>query len=257
MRLEGKLAVASAILGLSVLCWPDAATGGPRQYPQFRTASGLPGGCFGVDARGRFSIDGALALSTPIGYSLSREQFVGLVSAMSYDSNWNFIDVNQKDELKGVNGTLAGMAGFGGKWGSATVSYMVLSRILDNVINLQYQFPRTGQLGVSVGVQDLLSQGGSMGDTYAQDGKCSRSVYVSSTYEVGKSSFVSLSYGNYRFDGITGNVSFPIASRVKGCLEFDGYDWNTLAAYSPSQQLQVSLGFVGRKYAFWSACYRF
>jgi len=236
----------------------DAASGGPKQYPQFRTASGLPGGCFAVNAEGRFHVGGALALSTPIGYSLSRGQMVGLVSAMSYDSQFQFVDPNQSDELKGINGTMAGMAGFSGKWGSATVSYMVLSRILDSVINVQYQLPlRDKKLGASIGVQDLFSKGGSMGDTYADDGKCSRSVFGAGTYRLAPGTFLTLAYGNYRFDGVTGNVSFPLASRMKGCIEFDGYDWNALAAYSPDKRIQMSIGYVNRKYAFWSAALRF
>lgn len=236
----------------------DAGTGGPRQYPQFRTASGLPGGCFGVTREGRFDIGGALSFSTPIGFSLSRGQMIGLVSAMSYDTQFQFIDFNQSDELKGINGTLAGMAGFSGSWGSATVSIMALSRILDHVINLQYQLPiRNRRLGVSVGVQDLFSKGGSMGNTYADDGKCSRSVFSAATYELSPGTFVSLAYGNYRFDDITGNISFPLTHQLKGCIEYDGYGWNTLASYSPSKQIQVSLGYVNQDYAFWSVCYRF
>lgn len=258
MRFTRPTLSAAVALTLTVHGWADAASGGPRQYPQFRTASGLPGGCFGVNSQGRFDINGALSLSTPIGYSLVRGQRVGLVSAMSYDSNWNFIDPNQDDELKGINGTLAGMVGFDGRWGSATLSIMALSRILDHVINIQYQLPSThDRLGLSVGVQDLFSKGGSMGHTYADDGKCSRSVYAAATCELSKGSFATLAFGNYRFDNLTGNLSFPVAKNLKGCVEYDGYDWNTLATYAPVDRVQVSLGFINRKYAFWSAVYRF
>lgn len=177
---------------------------------------------------------------------------------MSNSTSFKFGDSNAKDKFKGVNGTLLGLAGFSGEWGAATIGYMVLSTKLDHVINLQYQLPlRTKAAGVSIGVQDLMSEGGSMGDTYALDGKCSRSVYVAGTVDAGRGVYATAAYGNYRFDGVVGNLSFPVAPKTKACIEFDGFDWNVLTTYSPTANTAVSIGLVNRNYAFWSIAYRF
>lgn len=246
------------VVGLACSAAADAATGGVRQYPQYRSVSGLAGGCFAVTPEGRFNSKGALSFSTPIGFSLSEGQRVALVSSMSYDGQPRFFEMDNTDRFKGVNGTMAAHFGFSGKWGRATVTGMALSRILDHVFNLQYQLPlRSDKVGVSVGVQDLLSQGGSMGHQYEDDGKCSRSVFAVATYGFGREVFASLAYGNYRFDGVTGNVSFPIAPNMKACAEYDGFDWNVLATFSPTERISLSLGVVNRKYAFWSATYKF
>lgn len=70
-------------------------------------------------------------------------------------------------------------------------------------------------------------------------------------------SFSQSTFGNHRFDNLTDSLSFPVAKNLKGCVECDGYDWNTLATYAPEDRVQAGLGFINRKCAFWSAVYRF
>src|SRR5579863_5468349 len=101
---------------------------GPHEYPAFRTISGLPGGGFGVTPDGVPSFNGAMAFSTPIGYSLSN--WNGTLSAAN-TSDYAFFRLPHIRGNQGNVDSLGKFTGCGGlpstKFGSLCGSFMVVS----------------------------------------------------------------------------------------------------------------------------------
>jgi hypothetical protein len=208
---------------------------GRGRYPQFRNVSGLPGGSFGVTPDGHPGIMGALALSTPIGYSLSDFRVVVALANMSEDARPRVFDVSETDQGRvRSNGTAAAMIGFRlGPLGRLTYSKTFLSEELDNVTNLQYQIPlKDSKLGLSLGVQDVFDDGGSAGEADPTDKESSRSPFVVGTYDFGRNVYGSLGVGTRRFRGGFANVSVPLGARGRAMAEYDGFGLNFGAAYS-------------------------
>lgn len=257
-------------LSLVVLpCLAQAQLGGPGQYPQFRSASGLPGSGFGVTPDGAVDPSGAWSLSTPIAYSLQPWQFVFGVGSLSPNSTFRFLDTSSS-ESKG-NGTGQFMVGLPiGKYGTATYSLMVLSTRLDNVGNLTYTPPgQTGPVRFGVGIQDVSGSGGTQGEgPNGQDPGNSRSYYVVGTYSGPRGLHASLGVGSGRFDSAFGNVSMNITPKSKAVVEYDKFNWNVGVGYdlgrlaaSPRKGADLGatlfVGLVRGKYAYWSVNVRF
>ena len=204
---------------------------GRNQFPQFRAMSGLSGSTFPVSPSGLPDYNGAMALSTPIAYSLTGWTFVAGFGSLSFDTNFRF--PSGRDGNKRSNGTAQLMLGvpLGGA-GDFTVSYMVLSGIMDNALNVQWTPGRQeGKLRYSVGVQDIGGGGGSAGEKHPRDGETSRSFFGVATYAIDEKSHVSLGTGTRRFQPIYGNISTSLAPNLKATLEYDAFNWNFGVAY--------------------------
>ncbi|MEJ5170536.1 MAG: hypothetical protein WHU10_06075 [Fimbriimonadales bacterium] len=235
MAWQGKAAaVAVALVGCGV-AWAQGPRTSPfsgrAQYPQFRFLSGLSGGGFGVDRLGRPNPEGAMALSTPIGYALAHGRWAIAAGSANEKGDWDiaFDDANRQ----GTNGTAAALYGLGlGSAGRLTASVMVLSSVGDNVYNLQWQPPGQEERAVvaSVGVQDAEGTGGTAGDGLPTDGRNSASGFVAATWEARPGLHVTLGAGTARFRQGFGSVSWSALRGVKLMAEHDGYGWNLSGA---------------------------
>jgi hypothetical protein len=209
---------------------------GPRQYPQFRNMSGLPGGLFGVTSSARPSMSGAMAISSPIGYSLGDYHVAAGFANMSKDRRLRF--PKSRSDNADANGTAQGMVGIPTSFGNVTLVGMIHSGIGDSVLNVQFS-PKLEKLGldvkglgVSFGVQDAFSTGGAAGNRQPGDGDISRSYFVAATYEVSPGVHVTVGKGDRRFQGLFGSASFNAGKRVKFVIENDTFNTNYAIAYN-------------------------
>src|SRR4051812_1650736 len=95
---------------------------GPSRFPETREMSGMSGGCFGVLPDGTPSIRGAMAISTPIAYSLNNWHWAGGLNATSTSSKFSGLDFKPHGTASSGTGEL--MVGFPTKWGAFTYSAM-------------------------------------------------------------------------------------------------------------------------------------
>lgn len=246
-----------------------AQIGGPGQFPQFRSMSGLPGSGFGVLPDGRVDASGAWSLSTPIAYSLQPWQFVFGAGSLSPNKGLRFLDTSS-GESKG-NGTAQFMVGLPlGRYGTATYTLVVLSGKLDNASNFTWTPPgQTGPVRFGFGVQDLGGGGGTQGEgPGGADPGNSRSYFGVATWEGPRGFHASLGVGSTRFDGVFGNASANLTDRLKAVAEFDTFNWNVGLGYdlgrlgsSPREGHDLGasmfLGLVRGRYAYWSVNVRF
>lgn len=234
------MAVSLLVASLVTLGSAQKELSGRRQYPQFRSMSGLSGSAFPVGTDGLPSYNGAMALSTPIAYSLTGWSFVAGIGSLSFDTNLRW--PSGREGQRSNNGTAQFMVGIPlGSAGDLTASFMVLSTILDSALNLQWTPGRQeGKFRYSVGVQDLGGGGGSAGEKLASDGESSRSFFGVATYAVDERTHVSLSTGTNRFRNLQGNVSTTVAPNLKATLEYDAYNWNFGVAYRLGALRQIS-----------------
>lgn len=211
------------------------------EFPQFRNASGLPGGLFGVSYEGRPTIKGAMAISTPIGYGLGNGYYSLGLAVQSRDRRLRFPTSGRDTE--DANSTLSLMGGFGlGNYGSLTISGMFLSSRGDSVLNLQYAVPTNLKgLGVSVGVQNVFDRPHARGDRQPGEKDLSRSFFVAATYEALAGTYLTLGKGDVRWKGIFGSASVPIGDRVRATAEYDTFGWNYGVAIGLGSVYQVSL----------------
>lgn len=193
--------------------------------------SGLAGSAFPVGKDGLPSYEGAMALSTPIGYSLTKWSFVAGIGSLSFDTSLRF--PGGRENQRRTNGTAQFMVGVPlGSAGDLTVSYMVLSSILDNALNVQFTpGKQEGKLRYSIGVQDLGGGGGSAGEQHPNDGDSSRSFFSVTTYEISPGTHVSVGTGTNRFKSVFGNISTSLGANMKGMVEYDAFNWNVGVAY--------------------------
>ncbi len=238
---------------------------GTHTYPQFRNVSALSGGMFGVLPSGKASIAGAMAISTPIGYSLGKGVFAAGIGNMSNDQTLRFFSSKDKDKNFGQsNGTGYLMEGFRTPFGALTVGGELLSLAGDTCLNLQWQAPTTDpRLGLSVGVQDTFGVGGSAGEGLPTDGDSSTSYFGVGTYQVNPDLYVSLGAGTRRFKGVFGNVSYGLSPKLKAVAEYDTYNWNGAVAYDAGSILHnrvsttIGLGTIRGKNTFFSVGFNF
>ncbi len=216
---------------------------GKQRYPQFRVLSGLPGGGFGVTPDGKTSVMGAAALTTPIGYTMGTGSYAVGFFNTSVDSNPFKLDTNgikSSGTTNEANGSAFLMFGLSYKGYRLTASNMILSTNLDNVFNFQFSPPPIGKLGFALGVQDAFDTGGASGEGLdTVDKISSRSLYVVGTYDFGHGVYATLGKGDRRFQGIIGNASAPITSRLRALVEYDGFNFNGGLLYGTGKGLRV------------------
>ncbi|MHB8635484.1 MAG: hypothetical protein ACYC96_03315 [Fimbriimonadaceae bacterium] len=237
---------------------------GPHQYPAFRTLSGLPGGGFGVRPDGTPAFDGAMAFSTPIGYSLSN--WHGTLTGANASDYW-FFRLPHVTGSRGSDDSLGKASGCGGlsfgHFGSLSGSFMVISSELDLAFNLEYQTPLFYKnIGVGVGVQDIAGRRGDRAGTLLGF-KGSQSFFGAVTVPLTRGIYASAGWGTRRFSKGFANMSVPIGDRFKAVVEEDGLGVNEAIAWDPKAAGSYKLfgrhvvttamiGFVASHYAFWS-----
>ncbi|MCW5937039.1 MAG: hypothetical protein KIT11_07025 [Fimbriimonadaceae bacterium] len=239
-----------------------AQLGGPGQYPQYRSMSGLPGSGYGVRADGSIGMDGAMSISSPIGYSLSDWHAVFGLGNLSADLAPTFFRGRERD--LGGNGTGQILLGVSlGKYGSLTATHMILSNKLDNAQNFVWAPPgQKGALRYVIGVQDVSGQGGTAGEQPdGTDPGESRSYFLAATYEVRPGTHVSAGFGDTRFRRGFASASHNLTPRLKAVAEHDGYNWNAGLGYDFGQvgtvrdrgvRVYAFAGVMRGEFAYWS-----
>jgi hypothetical protein len=227
---------------------------GKRQYPQARSVSGLAGGGSAVTPNGKPSNKGALALSTPIAYTISEDHAVLTGGTTSSDANLRWFDGDVA--TNGSNGTAVAM--FGQRIGDFDlgVSLVQTSRLSeDRVVNLQFAPRRSfGRLRVAAGVQDLLDQTVTTPDY----GVSTRSLFIASTYEAGGKAYVTGGVGTHRFQSGFLSASAPLVGSSRWMVEHDGYGWNYGVGIDLfKSDVAAFVGVCQGRYATWSLSLRF
>lgn len=208
----------AALAGASVI-----ASASNLDYFQFRKLSTLPGAAFGVTVDGLPSIDGAMAFSTPIGFSLKGDVYDIGFASRSDDNAPEMI--NFKKRAESSSGIGQGEVGFSTPIGNITAVIAPVSSDWDQIYSGQIQLPlHLKDGGVSVGAQNITNR--------PEGDKCDRSLFAVGTYEVQKGDYVSLGFGNNRFNGVFGNACALVTPRLKATLEYDTLSFNGGLAYS-------------------------
>lgn len=220
-------------LGLATIGAAQADLSGRRQYPQFRTASGLPGSGIAIDSDGKLAGRGALAISIPVAYSLANGSWVGGVSFTGRDMRLRAPRFDSGNSDFDGNGTAWIMAGLGGRWGRVTASWMALSSQFDGVLNLLYTPPgQRAPLTFAVGVQDATGDGGSSGEAIDDgDAGNSRSLFAVGTYQIRNDLYATAGLGTNRFRFGFAGLSWNATERWSLSAEHDGYNFNGGVAY--------------------------
>ena len=240
--LRSSFPILLAVAALPAFGRAQADTLGYRQYPQFRVFSGLPGGGYGVLANGRPSVEGAAALASPIGYTLSGH---GALSVFSTSTDASPFRIDTARGQNGNNGSLAFSYGSSYQGWRGSAGFFLLSTHGDSVFNFQVSPPLRGRLGVAVGVQDVASSGGASNesiDLRPGGAALSRSFYGVGTYDFGRGTYASLGFGDVRWKGPFGNVSTGITKRLRALAEYDGFNFNGGLLYGTGR-----LDFLGGK----------
>jgi hypothetical protein len=222
--------------------------------------SGLPGGSFGVLPSGTPSFRGAMALSTPIAYSLNNWHWAAGINSTSPSMRFTGLDTNARGGVS--SGTAELMVGIPTPYGGLTFSMMPISVHMDeNAINLEFTPTQTGMVQFGVGIQDA------MGVTHTfrpRERRSSRSPFVVATANPCPDTYASVGYGNQRFGGIFGNVSHTFGN-FKAVGEYDTYNWNYGVAgrlghfkgMGKDVEATAFAGYIRGKYATWSLTFSF
>jgi hypothetical protein len=201
----------------------DDPTVGVNRFPQFRNLSGLAGGGYGVNAQGYRSLDGPVALSTPVAYVLGRSQFRIGTARAAFKTEPRF--------YRAANGT--SIFTYGHTLGRFNVSItdMILSGAADEAVNVQAQYISSpGALWTgSMGLQDVGGGGGSSGENMPGDTRQSRSFFAVATYrwDTGREPvFISLGSGTKRFRQSFASASTQVLKPLRIWVEHDGFGVN-------------------------------
>lgn len=202
-----------------------------REYPEFRYASGLPGGGFGVDPDGNAGFDGAMQINIPVGYTPGAGNYAITPSAAAINGGFP-----TTFKGKDANGTVAWGIGFGGTDHAIWLMDMKTgwSGSGESAYNGQIQILREkkGRPGVAIGVTDVFNNRTTdLNDPFAGD---ARSFFAVATWEGGsceKPVYYTVGTGNGRFSPIFGGISYQPAPRVKLMAEYDSFNPNVGAAY--------------------------
>ena len=228
---------------------------GPGRFPETREMSGLPGGSFGVLPDGTPSFSGAMALSTPIAYSLDHWHW-----AMGFNStspSMQFKGIDFRTNVSVSSGTGEIMVGVPSGIGAWTLSIMPIDAKLREATNVQFTpYCMHGPVKIGLGVQDIS------GDTHTfrpREHRSSRSPYVVATANLFSGNYISAGYGNQRFGGVFGNVSQSFGN-WKALAEYDTYNWNYGVAnrlghfrgFGKDIEATAFAGYIRGKYASWS-----
>jgi hypothetical protein len=225
---------------LTVICFAAVTSLGfadnsllaPGQFLELRSLSGLAGGGFGLLQNGTPSIQGAVSLTTPIGFSLGGGIFdIGAIDRSDNDGP-EMINYNHSTGYHS-HGTVQLMGGIGTPAGNFTLTYEIVSTQWDQIYNAQWQLPlKLKNGGVSIGVQNFTNRPEASYDHGPGEDADSRSFFAVGTYEVTHGDFVSLGVGTARFKGVFGNASALLTTNLKATLEYDTLAWNAGLAYS-------------------------
>lgn len=271
MRVVNRIAFVSslALVGaIPTLTHAQEAFAGHDKYAQFRNLSGLPGGAFGVDQDGNPNPHGAMALSTPIAYSLRGGSYAGMLANTSYDGKLRLFTRAKKHDFGWQsNGDAAGMAGISTPIGNFTVGESIVSGSFENCYNVLYTpVQPKGKITFAAGAEGLFSAGGFIGPGFHKDADRVISAFGVATAALDHRIYVSAGWGTSRFSQGFANVSFNLGSRVRIALEHDGFGWNfgagtelTSIKLGGSKKLRLN-GFVGMvqsKYAFLATGFAF
>jgi hypothetical protein len=236
---------------------------GKGKFPQYRNISGLPGGGFCVSPEGAPDVSGALALSTPVAYSLTDYRVVFVYGSQSNDRRFRF-DGPRREGIGGTNATGAAMIGVPlGQW-RITFTGMFLSSDLDSVLNVHVQPPlsRCGW-AVGFGSQDLFSTGGAAGTGHPNDRDLSRSFYIAGTWRSPRGVYVTGGIGTERFRHGFAGASAPLGRSARLSLEQDGFGFNLSAMFETKvfarsertqggARIHLGAGLVKLKHPMWS-----
>lgn len=238
------------------------------QFAQFRNLSGLSGATFGVLPNGDPNGRGAMAISTPIAYSLGGGHFAGVLANTSYDRKFHFFSRQNRGDF-GVtsNGTAAAMAGISTNAGNFTIGMTEVSGSFENCYSLQYT-PRQkqGKLTFAMGAQGLFSAGGFLGPGFHSDADRVVSAFGVATADLGHDVYVSAGWGTSRFTKGFASATVGLTPRIRLVGEHDGFGWNyglgaELATIRLGGGKRLHLnGFAGMiqtRYAFWSMGFSF
>lgn len=254
--LAGLLLVASRATGQSGLF-------GPGQYPQFRSLSGLSGGGYALRSDGSPGFDGAMAFSTPIGYSLSDWHFAATGSTMSDHGFFRLPNLNPNAAHIDSNSKLNASLGASlGKFGSLTGGVTLISAVLDTAFNLQYQVPwKYRGIGLSAGVQDIVGKRTDRAENVPNP-RGSRSFYAVATLPLADGIYASGGWGDRRFEKGFASLSAPVGNRVKVILEHDGFAFNEMVAFDMrllrclrtrrTPETVLTVGYIRGQYAFFA-----
>ena len=257
-----SMIVMGASFAISTAAFAQRDFIGYHQYPQFRSMSGLPGSSVPITREGEIGTDGALALSSPIAYSLGGKHFIFGGMSVSDNLSPKFFRRKGRDVVNG-NGTAQIQGGYGlGRYGGLTVGGLLLSGRYDSVLNLHWALPWLGQgrFAVGVGAQDVFGGGAASGTNKRGDGDSSTSEYAVGTYALGRGTYISGGWGLHRFAHGFGNISTTVFRNLKLGSEYDGYNFNANLVYllgvgSEEKPRTLALGFgvIRGKYAAVSA----
>ena len=151
-----------------------------------------------------------------------------------------FFDNNGVDFAESGNGSGQVLIGLPlGKLGAATYSAIVLSSKWDQAAGFHWQpFVQTGPVRFAVGIQDMRGNGGAAGTDVPGDEEDSSSVYGVATWNPTEPLFVSLGFGESRFDGAFGSASYRLDERTIIGVEHDSFHLNAYVGYSLSSRIK-------------------
>jgi len=250
-----RLTFLVALVALAFSASAQTRLSGKGQYPQSRTLSGLAGGGSGVAPSGKPSLRGALAMSTPIGYTLGENSAVltGGTTSATGSPRWFDGDV----ATNGSNGTATAMFGltFGGS--NLGVSIVQTSRLSeDRVLNVQFSPRRMGRLGLSFGVQDLFDETVTTPDYH----ESAQTVFAAATYG-SEGVYLTAGGGNRRFRQGFAGLSAPVTNGVRAMAEHDGFGWNYGVEVRlfdvHSSRASLFYGLCQGRYATWALSWQF
>ena len=240
---------------ISILCFAllpmtsHAQFGGPEQFPPFRDLCGLAGCGYGVDVNGYRSLAGPTAHSTPVAYTLGRDQFDIQFSKLS---NTNMPKLRDTE----TNGNLIFTYGHTfGKFNIA-ITEMILSTDLDQSLNLQVQYIPSplSRWAASIGCLELIGANKSMG-VHDELSRSSRSPFAVVTYRVSGANhpiFLSAGIGARRYKLPFGSASWQFLKNWRLWVEHDGFGVNegVLYSYPLNKKIELSghIGFVQSRY---------
>lgn len=203
-----------------------------QDYPQFRYASGLPGGSHGVTPTGHVGFAGAFQLCIPIGYTPGWNNYMLTISAAAINGGF-------PSGLWGAdnNGTVTLGIGLFDKprvWFSEMGTGKG-KKSHEPVENLQIELVRESENcpGISVGVIDIFNvRASTLKRPFDGD---ARSFYIAATKKAGSEKqpvYYTLGFGNGRYHNRPfGGISTQFAERWQGFIEYDGWVGNVGLAY--------------------------
>ncbi|MEI7575476.1 MAG: hypothetical protein WCK51_01175 [Armatimonadota bacterium] len=233
--------------------------GGPRTYPQFRDMAGLSGNGFPVLRDGSIGMNGAMSLSTPLGYVLGTKKIVLGLCSRSTDRNLRWFNTTSTGGV-GSDGTLQGMFSLDSLGSRIAITHMIVSGTGDSVQHLQYQLPlnqeKTGDWAFSIGCHNVTDRPAANGDDDpVEDSKLSRSFFIVGTKECSREQYFTLGLGGTRWKGFFGSYTLPINDNWRAFGEYDTFNWNFGAATEieiVGKKAYLQAGLVRGNLATWS-----